>query len=275
MLEGPLAALDAIEKATGEREVNVIGYCLGGTLLGATLAYLAAQEGRARRERHLLPALLDFSAAGRARRVHRRGAGREPRAEDERARLPRRLGDGDHLQHAARQRPDLVVRRQQLPDGQGPVPVRPAVLELRLHAHAGERCTASTCATCTSRTCWASPAGSRSAACRSTCPRSRCRLLHLDGRGPHRAVEDHLRGHAAAGGPVRFVLAARATSPASSTRRSAKKYRYWTNDKLPDTPDEWLAGAKQHEGSWWTDWRHWVTPYPGARCRRASRARAS
>ena len=36
--EGPLAALDAMEKATGEREVNVIGYCLGGTLLGATLA---------------------------------------------------------------------------------------------------------------------------------------------------------------------------------------------------------------------------------------------
>ena len=43
MLEGPLAALDAIEKATGEREVNVIGYCLGGTLLAATLAYMAAK----------------------------------------------------------------------------------------------------------------------------------------------------------------------------------------------------------------------------------------
>ena len=43
MLEGPLAALDAIEKATGEREVNVIGYCLGGTLLASTLAYMAAK----------------------------------------------------------------------------------------------------------------------------------------------------------------------------------------------------------------------------------------
>ena len=41
MLEGPLDALDAIEQATGERDANVIGYCLGGTLLASTLAYMA------------------------------------------------------------------------------------------------------------------------------------------------------------------------------------------------------------------------------------------
>ena len=44
MKEGYLAALDAIERATGEREVNVIGYCLGGTLLSATLAWMAAKR---------------------------------------------------------------------------------------------------------------------------------------------------------------------------------------------------------------------------------------
>src|SRR6202047_4766425 len=41
MREGPLAALDAMQEATGERTANVIGYCLGGTLLAATLAYMA------------------------------------------------------------------------------------------------------------------------------------------------------------------------------------------------------------------------------------------
>ena len=40
MLEGPVAALDAIQKATGERQVNAVGYCLGGTLLASTGAYL-------------------------------------------------------------------------------------------------------------------------------------------------------------------------------------------------------------------------------------------
>src|SRR4029078_4795251 len=43
MLEGPLEALDAIAKATGEDKVNAVGYCLGGTLLAATLAYMAAK----------------------------------------------------------------------------------------------------------------------------------------------------------------------------------------------------------------------------------------
>ncbi|MGC1821373.1 MAG: class I poly(R)-hydroxyalkanoic acid synthase, partial [Pseudolabrys sp.] len=42
MREGPLAALDVIGVATGEHEVNAIGYCLGGTLLAATLGYLSA-----------------------------------------------------------------------------------------------------------------------------------------------------------------------------------------------------------------------------------------
>jgi len=46
MLEGPLAALDAIEQATGEREANVIGYCIGGTLLACTLAWMARRNDR-------------------------------------------------------------------------------------------------------------------------------------------------------------------------------------------------------------------------------------
>ena len=44
LLEGPVAALEAVGKATGETRVNAIGYCLGGTLLAATLAYLKAAD---------------------------------------------------------------------------------------------------------------------------------------------------------------------------------------------------------------------------------------
>ena len=64
MLEGPLACLDAIEQATGEREVNVIGYCLGGTLLSATLAYMAAKGDGRFASATYLASMVDFTEAG-------------------------------------------------------------------------------------------------------------------------------------------------------------------------------------------------------------------
>src|SRR3954469_18001640 len=64
MAEGALAALDAVEKATGEREINVIGYCLGGTLLGATLGYMAAKHDQRVKSATYFVSLLDFSDPG-------------------------------------------------------------------------------------------------------------------------------------------------------------------------------------------------------------------
>lgn len=64
MLEGPVAALDAIEQATGEREVNAIGYCIGGTLLGATLAWLRARGDTRVHSATFFTAMLDFTEPG-------------------------------------------------------------------------------------------------------------------------------------------------------------------------------------------------------------------
>ena len=64
VFEGPLAAMDAIEQATGEREVNLIGYCLGGTLTGAVLAYLAARDDDRVASATFFTSLLDFSQPG-------------------------------------------------------------------------------------------------------------------------------------------------------------------------------------------------------------------
>ncbi|HEY5239473.1 MAG TPA: class I poly(R)-hydroxyalkanoic acid synthase, partial [Rhizomicrobium sp.] len=44
---------------------------------------------------------------------------------------------------------------------------------------------------------------------------------------------------------------------------SAKKYQYWTNDKLPDTIEEWQADAVEHPGSWWPDWDKWLSKLSG------------
>ena len=64
MLEGPIAALEAIEQATGEREVNVIGYCIGGTLMGATLAWLRARGDTRVKSTTFFTAMLDFTEPG-------------------------------------------------------------------------------------------------------------------------------------------------------------------------------------------------------------------
>jgi len=64
MSEGPLAALDAIEKATGEKSVNVIGYCLGGTLMASTLAYMAAKGDKRVLSATFFTTMVDFEEAG-------------------------------------------------------------------------------------------------------------------------------------------------------------------------------------------------------------------
>ena len=64
MVEGPLAALDAIEQATGECDVAAIGYCLGGTLTAATLAYLAARGDKRIRSATFFASLVDFTEPG-------------------------------------------------------------------------------------------------------------------------------------------------------------------------------------------------------------------
>ena len=64
MKQGYLAALDAIEQATGEKEVNAIGYCLGGTLLASTLAYMAAHGDDRIKTATFFVTMMDFQEAG-------------------------------------------------------------------------------------------------------------------------------------------------------------------------------------------------------------------
>src|ERR1700722_14001367 len=64
MKEGLLAALDAMQAATGEKEANVIGYCLGGTLLAAKLAYMNAKRYRRITSATFFVTMVDFAEAG-------------------------------------------------------------------------------------------------------------------------------------------------------------------------------------------------------------------
>jgi polyhydroxyalkanoate synthase len=137
MREGVYAALDAVEKATGEKGVNAIGYCLGGTLLATTLAHMAAKGDDRVKTATYFVTMTDFEQAGelgvfideeqlRGSRTRCRSAATSKAA---RWRPP---------STCSRERPHLVLRGEQLPARPGALPLRPALLERRQHAHAGE-----------------------------------------------------------------------------------------------------------------------------------------
>jgi polyhydroxyalkanoate synthase len=122
MLQGPLAALDAIEQATGESDVNVVGYCLGGILLAATLAWMAAKGDSRVRSATLLTTMVDFSDTGEVSLfIDEQGLESLEKKIWEQGYLDGRSVYDTfgvrHLPLTARQRPGLVLLRQQLPDG--------------------------------------------------------------------------------------------------------------------------------------------------------------
>jgi polyhydroxyalkanoate synthase len=85
------------------------------------------------------------------------------------------------------------------------------------------------------------------------------------------AIEDHIApwkatysGARILGAKTRFVLSGSGHIAGMINPPAASKYGYWTNEKLPVEATDWLAAAKQHEGSWWPDWWAWLKPHAGA-----------
>jgi len=64
-------------------------------------------------------------------------------------------------------------------------------------------------------------------------------------------------------GPSKFILAGSGHIAGVVNHPDAKKYQHWTNSDLPDTADEWIAGAREHAGSWWPTWHKWLRKKSG------------
>jgi polyhydroxyalkanoate synthase len=263
LAEGTLAALDAIEKATGEPDANVIGYCLGGTLLAATLGHLAARKDKRIASATFMTSLIDFTEAGEMEVFI---------DEDQIASLERKMNERGYLEGSEMATTFNMLRANDLIWsfvinnyllGRDPFP-----FDL-LHWN------------CDSTRM---PAAMHSYYLRNMYMNNLLRepgALTLGGTRIDltkvttpsyfvSAMEDHIApwkttyaGAHLLGGKNRFVLSGSGHIAGMVNPPSANKYGYWTNDKLPDQADDWFAAAKQHDGSWWTNWREWVTPYLG------------
>ncbi|MGQ3016834.1 class I poly(R)-hydroxyalkanoic acid synthase [Phenylobacterium sp.] len=82
--------------------------------------------------------------------------------------------------------------------------------------------------------------------------------------------EDHIapavsvyRGARLFGGPVTFTLSGSGHIAGVVNPPAAKKYQHWTFDQLPATLAEWQAGAVETPGSWWPHWAEWLKGHSG------------
>ena len=262
---GFLDVLDAVEQATGERESNLIGYCLGGTLLASGLAVLAAKKQQKRvASATYFVALVDFTDVGEVRVFIDEA---QLAALDDRMKSQGYLDAKDlyttfNMLRANDLIWSFVVNNYLL--GKEPFP-----FDLLYWNSDSTRM----------------PAAMHSFYLRNMYQRN---LLAAPGGITLQGVpidlgkiktptyiiatkEDHIApwnsvyaGTQLYKGPRRFVLGASGHIAGVVNPPAANKYGYWTNDALPPSPEAWLEGAEKHEGSWWTDWREWVAPHGGA-----------
>jgi len=256
--QGPNDALDAIEKATGEKQVNIIGYCLGGTLLGAALGVMAAKKDKRAASATFFVSLLDFSIPGelgvfidekQVENLERRMKQRGYLEGSEMAGTFNMLRSNDLIW-------SFVVNNYLM--GKDPFP-----FDLLYWNSDSTRM----------------PASMHSFYLRNMYLANKLKDpggISLDGvpidirkiKVPAYFIstaEDHIapwksvyKGARVLSGPVRFVLGGSGHIAGIVNPPAANKYCYWTNEASPEDADEWLGTAARHEGSWWMDWQNWM-----------------
>lgn len=263
MREGIFAALDAIEQATGEKEVNAIGYCIGGTLLSATLAYMAAKGDNRIKSATFFAAQADFSEAGDLK-VFVDDA--QLASMEETMKASGGYLDGSKMATTFNmlRSNDLiwsfVVNNYLL--GRDPMrfdllywnsdttrmPIQMQLFYLR--------------------ECYRdnSLAKGKMVLAGEKLNLSKVKIpiflqsSREDHIAPYRSVYKSTKLFK---GPITFMMAGSGHIAGVINHPDAKKYQYWTNEKLPATVEEWIAGATETSGSWWPYWDKWLSKQSG------------
>jgi polyhydroxyalkanoate synthase subunit PhaC len=261
--EGPLEAIDVVRRITGEDEINLGGFCIGGILAVCALAYLWAGGNVPVRSAICLASMIDLSSVGDA------AVFIDEAQLSNIERHTRRTGflEGQHMKDmfSMMRENDLiwsyVISNYLL--GRAP----PAFDILHWNADSTRL-----------------PARMlidflRDIYMENSLIKPDC--LHLAGRPIDltrirtpcyflSTIEDHIAPWMATypatqilSGPVQFVLGGSGHIAGVINPPSKKKYAYWTADRYPDCADEWLHHAERHEGSWWPHCATWLASYGG------------
>jgi polyhydroxyalkanoate synthase len=263
MREGPIEALDVVQKATKQKEINAVGYCLGGTLLASTLAYLAAKGDDRIVSATFLTTMIDFEESGELSVFI---------DEEQLSVLESKMNEKGYLEGHEMATTFNMLRANDLIWsfvvnnyllGKEPFP-----FDLLYWNSDSTRM----------------PAAMHSFYLRKMYQENKLVEpggIVLDGvpidarkiKIPAYILstrEDHIAPWKSTytatqlfSGPVRFVLTASGHIAGVVNPPAANKYCFWTNGKTGKTPDAWLQAATQTPGSWWEDWSKWVAKSGG------------
>ncbi|MEZ5851102.1 MAG: class I poly(R)-hydroxyalkanoic acid synthase [Hyphomicrobiaceae bacterium] len=267
MKEGVLAAADAVARETGVKQSNVLGYCVGGTMLATTLAYNAAKKNDPFASATFLAAQVDFTKAGdlllfiddtQLKALETMMAERGYLDGSRMATVFNMLRPRDLIW-------PYIVNNYLL--GRKPFP-----FDLLFWNQDSTRM----------------PAANHSFYLREFYQQNKLAKGELTLDGAHldlkkvklpiyelAAKEDHIApaesvyiGSRLFGGPVEYVLAgsghiAGVINPPPQEGKP-QKYQFWTNKDRVESLEEWLEGAKQTPGSWWPHWIKWLTKQSGS-----------
>ena len=266
MLEGIYDALDAVEKATGESDVNIVGYCIGGTLLSATLARMAEQDDQRIKSATFFTALIDFeepgdlgvfiddvqvsqleenmSDKGVLNGKSMSGAFNMLRSND----LIWSFYINNYLLGKDPTVFDLLYWNSDSTNMPAPMHsfyLRNMYLENRL----------------------CKPGGVEMGGVSIDVSKIKVPAYFISAKDDHIAPwKSTYQGAKLLNGKVRFVLGGSGHIAGIVNPPVKNKYGYWVGPQsLPESADDWFEKAKQHEGSWWGDWHNWMTRMSSAK----------
>ncbi|GAA4112881.1 PHA/PHB synthase family protein [Aminobacter aganoensis] len=255
--EGLQYGLDTVEQATGEREVNTIGYCVGGTLLAAALALLAQEGDHRIRSVTFFTTQVDFTYAGDLKVFV---------DEDQIAALERAMKDRGYLDGTKMATAFNMLRSGDLiwpyvinnyMRGKDPLP-----FDL-LYWNADSTRMAAANHSFYLRNCYLENnlsqgrmelAGRTISLADITIP-----VYNLAAREDHIApARSVFLGCQYFGGDVDYVVGGSGHIAGVVNPPAAGKYQFWSSGKPTGDFDTWLKGATETAGSWWPHWHRWI-----------------
>jgi len=258
MREGVITAINTVEAITGEKQLNAIGYCVGGTLLAITLAYFAAKKQNRVKSATLFTAQVDFTYAGDLMVF----------VDEERIRqLETHMKEQGYLEASRMANTFNMLRSNDLiwpyiinnyMRGKKPLP-----FDILYWNSDATRMPAANHSFYL-RNCYLDNKLTKGemeiADIRLDLRKVTVPVYNLATREDHIApAKSVLYGSQYFGGPVKYVLAGSGHIAGVVNPPSKPKYQYWTGDKPNgESVETWMKSAAEHPGSWWPDWLDWL-----------------